>query len=217
MSRTSLRIEDRSQRGEHRLAGLGVEVTVDAHHPSERYRGVQGPAVAERAVSVERAPSLGALAPVRGDLLQIPDRVPAGGVDERVLVALEHLRVGLARVREDLHGGKRHVARLQRPPRLRHLLDGSRQTDVGAGGSEAGSLARGEPRRRRQVPVGRIHPTPLELGEAAQPLHLDHLGSALKLREVFLDPRVGKLGEHLSSQTFQHRSQFAHISSVTNI
>ena len=51
---------------------------------------------------------------------------------------------------------------------------------------------------------------PVDLGEAAEALHLQQLEAALELGELLLDPGVGELRQRLGAQVLDHRSQLAH-------
>ncbi len=61
------------------------------------------------------------------------------------------------------------------------------------------------------MPVATEDLPSLDLGEPAQPLCLEELERSVKLREVLLDPGVGKLREVLGAKRLGHRPQLAHL------
>jgi hypothetical protein len=60
------------------------------------------------------------------------------------------------------------------------------------------------------VTVALVQPSPVDLGEPAQPLGLQQLHRAMQLGELLLDAGVGELGEGLGPQALDRRSELAH-------
>ena len=52
--------------------------------------------------------------------------------------------------------------------------------------------------------------TTVDLGQAPEPFRFEQLDSALELREIFFHPSVRKIGQRLTAERFDDRSELAH-------
>ena len=67
------------------------------------------------------------------------------------------------------------------------------------------------------MPVALEQPTPVDLGQSAQPLGLEELYCSMELGKVLLDEGIRELGERLGSKLLDDRAKAAHSSSLSNI
>jgi hypothetical protein len=67
------------------------------------------------------------------------------------------------------------------------------------------------------MPVALEQPTPVGLGQPAQPLGLEELYCSMELGKVLLDEGIGELGERLGPKLLYDRAKAAHISSLSNM
>ena len=189
--RARSRVEHRSQRRQERLARFRVQVAVDTHHPEERDRGMQASLLAQLLLALHRVLTLGGLAPVRRDALEVVHRVDPRGLDELSLGALERRRVGVPGRRQHAHRGHRDLARVERLTGHGHLLERPRDPHVLAGRSPRHLVRAGEPRGHREVSVALEEAPAFDLGQPSAGLRRGQLAQLGKFLHGLLQKTRG--------------------------
>jgi hypothetical protein len=202
------------QRRDERLAGLGIEIAVDADHPMDRGRHVQAPTLEPLVLLALGEPGIDGLSPVRQDHPQLGERQRPCGVHERLLGGAERVLAPLARSNELVDRRGRHVAAHQGLGGERHGLERPRDPDPRRGRSERQPVPVREPRRGRQVSVERMHAPTLELDQPAGALGLDHAGGAFELVDVRYQVGVAREPEVVRAELVEGGPERAHPSTL---
>ncbi len=209
-ARPDVGVDHGSKRRQQRLAGLGVEVAVDPHHPEERGGGVESTPMPQLLLPIDGSFPLGPLAPVPRDPLEVAHGVDAGHLDELGLAPSERGRLGLAGRHQHAHRRQRDLARLERPPSPGHLPEGPGHPRLLPRRPPRHPERARQPRGSREVAVPPEQATAFDLRQTAQPLRLEGLRGRLELGEVLLDPGVGQLDQILGPQRLDRRPQLTH-------
>jgi hypothetical protein len=119
-----------SERGEHDLTGLRIEVTVDPNHAQHRGRHLEVTLLTQMVGILQPLAPIELLAPMGHGVVELRCGEALRGFDQYSLRPLKLGRVRLASGHEHLHGGGGELAGAEGFPGMRHPLQGPGRSDV---------------------------------------------------------------------------------------
>lgn len=198
------------ERRDQVLPVLRIKLAVGSNHavdPDDRREPSAGVAF----VLVSRRPSgVGEMPPAVERHPKVPMRERFGRLEQRLLSVGERFRRRLARPDHRLHRGSRDLALRERIRDPRHLFQRPSHAHLHRGGALRDPVARRQPRRGRQLPVGRVHASAFDLGQTSGTFGLDHPGGPLELVQPDAELLVRQGRKVVEPKLVQRGPQRAH-------
>ena len=140
-----------------------------------------------------------------------------GSLDERALGSLEGRWIGFASRDEHPNGGHGELTLVESPARFRHLFESPpiRTCSLAVPHATVNLVASQE--AAEKVSITLEQPTPVDLGQPAQPLRLEELYSSMELGKVLLDEGIRELGERLRPKLLDHRARPLTVARLSNM
>ena len=184
-------VDLRSERRDHVLAVLRVELAIGSNHAIETDDCGEPPTLVTFLFVASRARGVDAISPPLERNTQVSMRERLRRSDERFLFLRKRRRRSVTRPDERLYGRCGDLALGEGISDARHLDQRSRDLHVRRGGAFRYAVAMREPRSGRQLPVRRVHVSTFDLDQTSRAFGFDHPPGAFELVHAHTELLVG--------------------------